>query len=265
MSIVIRPSSLPQFADCQRRSAARMFAIQIKEAGYSLREIASSVGASVGTATHTAVASCMTTKMNTGELGNQTEDEQRGVESLEQQIGYGVSWDPTTPNLSTGQRQVVRMYRSYRGTVAERVQPRAVERRLESRTRRGNVLSGQVDLTDVGIRDLKTGVLSRSNVAQYGAYSLLARAAGEDVARIIEDYVQRVDIDKEQPAPVEIVYPVRLAERVAANVIADVETKYESFISTGDNLTFAANPASVLCSDKFCPCRHTTFCEEHGR
>ena len=264
MSIVIRPSSLPQFADCQRRSAARMFAIQIKEAGYTLREIASSVGASVGTATHTAVASCMTTKMNTGELGNQTEDEQRGVESLEQQIGYGVSWDPTTPNLSTGQRQVVRMYRSYRGTVAERVQPRAVERRLESRTRRGNILSGQPDLVDDGIRDQKTGVMHRVSLQQLGAYSLLVRAAGGEVLSLTEDYIQRVDIEKEQPEPVEFRYDVGLAERVAANTIADVEERYAKFVETGDNLVFRANPSSQLCSAKWCPCHSSTFCREHA-
>ena len=240
-----------------------MFPLQIREAGYSLREIASSVGASVGTATHTAVASCMTTKMNTGELGNQTEDEQRGVASLEEQIGYGVSWDPTTPNLSTGQKQVIRQYRAYRSTVADRVRPTAIEYRLESRTKRGNVLSGQPDMVAGGVRDLKTGVVQRVGLAQLGSYSLLVRAAGAEVDSLIEDYVQRVAVDKEQPVPVEISYPVRLAERVASHIIADVEEKYQRFVDTGDNLVFQANPASVLCSDRWCPCFGSTFCQEH--
>ena len=242
-----------------------MFASEIKEAGYTLREIVSHVGASVGTGTHAAVASCMSAKMTTGELGNQTEDEQRGIASLEEQVGYGVVWDPTTPNLSTGQKQVVRMYRSYRAGVAPAVQPTAIERRLEFRTRRGNVLSGQVDLVERGLRDVKTGVLQRYNLAQYGAYSLLERAAQGEVAFLVEDYIKRVDIDKEQPAPVEVQYPVALAERVAANVIADVEEKYARFIASGDNLVFRANAGSVLCGDRFCPAFSSTWCEEHRR
>lgn len=261
--MIIRPSSLPGFLDCARRQAARSFPVEIKSHGYDLREIASSVGASVGTATHSAVASCLTAKMATGELGNQTEDEQRGVQSLEEQIGYGVQWDQTTPNLNTGHKQVIRMYRSYRNTVAQAVKPVAIEQRLEFKTRRGNVLSGQPDLTDDGIHDLKTGVVSRPNGAQYGAYSLLTRASGRDVARIIEDYVQRVDVDKEQPTPVALAYDVELSERVAANTIARVEALYEDFLASGDILTWPANPQSVLCGDRFCPAHSTNSCREH--
>ena len=239
-----------------------MFSVQIIDAGYRLREIYSSVGASVGTATHAAVASCMTEKMNSGNLGNQTEDEQRGLASLEETVGYGVSWDQTTPNLSTGQKQVVRMYRSYRFTLAEVVHPRAVERRLEFKTKAGNVLSGQVDITDEGLRDLKTGVVRRANGAQYGAYSLLARISGETVSRIVEDYVQRVDVQRDQPPPLEVAYDVRLSERVAANTIAEVESRYARFMANGDNMVFSANPNSVLCGERFCQAHGTNWCEE---
>jgi len=265
MTFIIRPSSLPMFFDCARRQAARSFPVEIVSAGYQLRQIASSVGASVGTATHSAVASCMTAKMATGELGNQSEDEDRGVEEFGKQISYGVSWDATTPNAGTGKRQVVRQYRAYRGTTANRVIPIAVEQRIECRTRRGNVLSGGIDLTDDGIRDLKTGVTARSNLAQYGCYSMLVRAGGRSVQHIIEDYIARVKVDDEQPAPVEIAYDVALAERVAANAVARVEQMYDEFIATGDNMVFPANPNSVLCADKFCPCRHTDFCMEYRR
>lgn len=240
-----------------------MFPSQVREAGYTLREIPSSIGASVGTGTHTAISSCMTTKMHTGELGNQTEDEQRGVASIEEQVGYGVLWDDTTPNISTGQRQVVKQYRAYRSTVAGRVQPKEIEKRIECPTKRGNILSGQPDLVDDGIRDVKTGVVHRVSLAQLGAYSLLTRAAGHGVARLVEDYIQRVDIAKEQPAPVEFNYDVELAESVAANVINDVEEKYARFAETGDNLVFRANPSSVLCSSRWCACFGSTFCREH--
>lgn len=242
-----------------------MFPAQIIEAGYGLREVSSSVGASVGTATHAAVASCLTEKMKSGSLGNQTEDEQVGVASLEENVKMGVSWDQTTPNLSTGAKQVIRMYRAYRFSTAENVNPHAVERRLEFKTKSGNMLSGQVDISDEGVRDLKTGVTARSNGAQYGAYSLLARMSGEAVSRIVEDYIARVDINKDQPFPVEVPYDVRLSERVAAHAIEDVERKYERFIAEGENLVFSANPNSVLCGDRFCPAWGTTWCQEHRK
>lgn len=251
--------------DCNRRQAARMFPIQIREAGFTLREIDSSVGASVGTGTHTAVGSCMAAKMATGELGNQTEDEQRGLAELEERIKFGVRWDVTTPNLNTGQKQVLRQYRAYRIKVAPTVYPNAIETRMECRTRRGNVLTGQPDLADGGVRDLKTGTVSRSNIAQLGSYSLLRRSQGHDVARLFEDFVQRVDVDKPQPDPVTIEYDRELAERVAGSIIADIETKYERFIATGDNLAFMANPNTMLCGEKWCPAWGTTFCQEWKR
>ena len=240
-----------------------MFPVEIRSAGYTLREVPSSVGASVGTGTHSAISSCMTVKMNTGELGNQTEDEQRGLESLSKQIGNGVQWDATTPNLNTGQKQVVRQYRTYRLHVAPAIQPREIEKRLIVPTRRGNLLSGQPDLVDNGIRDVKTGVVHRVSLAQLGAYSMLTRASGGNVDKLTEDFVQRVPIDKPQPEPVEFDYDVSLAEQVAANLIADIEEKYERFAETSDNLTFRANPSSMLCSDRWCPCFGTTFCREH--
>lgn len=243
-----------------------MAPITIKDAGYTLRYIAPSVGASVGTATHAAVALAMTEKMNTGTLPPDNVAEDAGVQELTKRIqAEGVQWDGTTPNINTGQKQVRRQYRIYRLTLAETLQPIAVERRITIPTRKGNVLSGQIDLTDEGIRDLKTGTVSRSNMAQYGGYSMLRRSEGGTVSRIIEDFVQRVPIDEAQPAPVEIAYDVSLAERVAAQVVSDIEEKYQRFLDTGDNMVFMANPSSVLCSEKFCCAYNTTFCEEWKR
>jgi hypothetical protein len=265
MTIVIRASSTSLWPDCSRRQAARMFPIQIREQGYELREIPSSVGASVGTGTHSAVAACMETKMVSGELGNAVENEQAGLASLEEEVKRGVRWDQTTRDLNTAQKQVIRMYRTYRLHVAPDIQPRAVERRLNFTTKRGNTVSGAVDATDAGMHDLKTGVMRRSNIAQYGTYSLLGRAAGETVDHIIEDYIPRVDIDKPQPVPEQIVYDPKMAERVAVRIILDVETKYDEFIESGDNMVFMANPNSNLCGDRFCPAWGTSFCEEWRR
>lgn len=265
MTISIRASSTSMWPDCARRQAARMFPIQIREAGYELREIPASVGAAIGTGTHTAVASCLTEKMANGELGNQTADEQAGIQSLEERIRHGVRWDSCTPNLNTGTKQIIRQYRSYRIAVAPHIHPQQIETRIECTTKRGNVLSGQPDLVDHGVDDLKTGTVQRSSIAQLGAYSLLRRSQGHKVRRVREVFVQRVDVDKEQPAPREIEYDLRIAERVAANIITDIELKYAAFIESGDNLVFMANPNTMLCGSKWCPAHGTTFCSEWRR
>jgi len=261
--VLLRPSNFPMWPDCQRRTAARMFGTEIADAGYHLREIATSVGASVGTATHTAVAHCLTEKMQGRGVPPDVDCTDKGIDELRKRIAdEGVQWDATTPNLNTAQRQVQRQYKIYRLVVAERINPVAVEHRVTVNTIRGNKLSGQIDCADTGIRDLKTGTVARNNIAQYGGYSMLRRGEGHAVPTITEDYVPRVAIDKEQPPPLEIAHNPQLAEAVAARIIQDIESAYEQFRSTGDNLTFLANPASVLCSDRFCLAHGTDWCEE---
>lgn len=254
------------WSDCQRRQFARMAPITVKDAGYNLMPRSPSIGASVGTATHAAVAFAMTTKMTTGELPSDIHCTDCGIAELESRIrAEGVQWDGVTPNLNTGHKQVKRQYMTYRLHLAEQLQPTDVERRITVQTKRGNVLSGQIDLYDTGIRDLKTGTVSRSNIAQYGGYSMLKRSEGSRAQHIIEDFVRRVPLDKEQPPPSPIDYDVALAERVAGNVIADIEERYERFRQSGDNMIFNANPNSVLCGDKFCTAYGTNWCEEWKR
>lgn len=251
------------YPDCNRRGAARIFQREIKEAGYTLRELGRSVGASVGTATHAAVANAMGEKMFKGTLPPDAQAEDAGMTALKDSIEReAVMWDATTPNLNTAQKQVRRQYRVYRLTLAEELVPLAIERRIEIPTRRGNILSGQIDLTDEGVRDLKTGTTARGNMAQYGSYAMLRRAEGGHVDHIIEDFVRRVPIDKPQPNPVAIPYDVEISQRVAAQIINQVEDAYDRFTETGDHMTFTANPNSMLCMERWCPAYKTDFCQE---
>lgn len=251
------------YPDCNRRGAARIFQREIREAGYTLRELGRSVGASVGTATHAAVANAMGEKMWKGTLPPDSQAEDAGMAALKESIEREqVMWDTTTPNLNTAQKQVRRQYKVYRLTLAEELVPLAIERRIEIPTRRGNILSGQIDLTDEGVRDLKTGTSKRGNMAQYGSYAMLRRAEGGHVDHIIEDFVARVAIDKPQPNPEAIHYDVDLSQRVAAQIINQVEEGYERFMVAGDNEVFTANPNSMLCMERWCPAYKTDFCEE---
>lgn len=261
--IIIRPSYLSGWPDCQRRTAARMFPSVIRDWGYQLNPREPSVGAIVGTATHSAVAHILQAKMDTGELGNITEMEHRGLESLTKELSFGVSWDETTPSQNVAQQQVVRQAKAYRATTAQRVIPIAVERRLECKTAAGNTLSGQIDCMTDAIRDTKTGRVQRQNIVQYGGYALLVKWGGGQVSRLVEDYIKRVSVKQDQPAPIEISYNTEFAEILAARVIASVEAEYAEFAQTGDNLVFSANPSSQLCGPKYCTAFGTNFCREH--
>jgi hypothetical protein len=234
----------------------------LHEHGYAFRQGISPVGAAIGTATHAAVAHTMQEKANTGHCANETETEQCGLQSLSEEIGKGVRFDAISDNLNTAQKQVIRQYRSYRLHLADTINPISIERRITVETQRGNLLSGAMDLADAGIRDLKTGVQQRVNIAQYGVYSLLRRSEGDTPTYLCEDYIRRVAISKEQPAPVVVTYNREFAERVAASIINDIEMKFERYMETQDPLTFLANPASQLCSDRYCPCFQSPFCPE---
>uniref|UniRef100_A0A6M3KGB7 PD-(D/E)XK endonuclease-like domain-containing protein n=1 Tax=viral metagenome TaxID=1070528 RepID=A0A6M3KGB7_9ZZZZ len=265
MPIIIRPSSLPSFPDCARRTAARLAPNIVKEMGYDLRQLPQRAGPAVGTATHAAVAHTMQSKIDTGSSANQTETEQAGLQALDDTTANGVEWDGVTPNFNTAQKQVLRHYRVFRLHLEDDLRPKTVERRIEKVTKRGNTLSGQPDVTDDGVMDLKTGVARRANGSQYGAYALLLRADGDPASHITEDYIQRVAIDKEQPVPQQISYDVELSERIAGRIIMDIERAFEEFEREGDNLVFLANPGSMLCSDRWCQAWGTSFCEEGKR
>lgn len=258
----IRVSSLPQYPDCPRRTAAKLWQAAIGEAGYELRQVESSIGASVGTGTHAAAAFDLEERMD-GREPNTTESEQRGIQALEDDIQDGVIWDKTSPNLSTAQKQVIRQAKQYRNDVVPATQPVAVEQRYKATTPGGRTLTGQSDLLDQAmLRDTKTGKMQRVNLAQYGGYSLLLKSNGLRVDRIGEDFIQRVSIRDPQPPVATKEYPVAQAERVAYGIIQAMEADLDQFEADGTPQAFLANPASMLCSPEYCPAFGTAFCPE---
>ena len=117
-------------------------------------------------------------------------------------------------------------------------------------------------MTDDGIHDLKTGTSRRVNISQYGVYSLLRRSEGETVEHLTEDYIQRVAIDKWQPAPVQVAHDRQYSEEVAVSIIADIEQRAAEFEISVNPLVFMANPASQLCSERYCPAFKSNWCPE---
>ncbi len=271
--IVARPSSLPGWSDCARRTAARLFRPMIEAAGFELRSLEHHVGASVGTGVHKAAAVSLQAKLDTGELGSEDDAVAAGIAEFNEQSVQGIIWDDTTHTKNVGQQQVARMAKTYRTKVAPKINPVAVEERLKARVSERMIISGTKDVLarePDAIRDLKTGKIQRANAAQYGAYSLLQRSHGTaPVKRLVEDFIRRSSLKTPQPEPTALEYDVGAAEQEAREILRDIErslAEFERRLAVGDlppEGSFMANPTSMLCSDRYCPAWGTNFCRAH--
>ena len=265
-TIVIRASSTSDYPDCCRRVAAKLWPQIVASAGYDLRETVPSVGAAVGTSVHSAGEYSLRSKIDTGEIGNDNEAEDRAIGAFQSEIEHGVLWDQTTQKSDDAKRQIARMVKMYRRRIAPGLQPVAAEKRFEAEWRPGIVVSGQVDhieLSPQGPGDLKTGTRLRSYAAQLGSYSLLCKTHQRPWENARAYFLPRAPLSQDQPPPLVIDYDGDIARRTAEAVIDRMASDVEQFKKTGDPWSFPANPNSMLCSPQFCPAHGTLFCREH--
>lgn len=272
---VIRPSGLVSFVDCARRWAANHMADELAEAGYVLSgQPLLHIGAAVGSGVHAAAAWTLETKRDTGELGSEGEAVDRAITEFEDRANAeGLHFDETTGNIGTARQQIARMTRSYRQHIAPVVEPRLVETRLEADIGGGWRLSGQGDVLagdpKADVRDIKSGVRRRSNGAQYGAYALIFQAHGFNATGVIEDFIPRVRLRDEQPAPTSTQIDVHVAQAEAVAAMQDIQRSVAEFqrrLTAGEPMpetALRANPASQLCSARFCRAWGTRFCRAH--
>lgn len=267
----LRPSSLTSWPDCERRGAAWMLRREVEAAGFKLNESRQSIAASVGTGTHAGAATILKEKIKTGEPGNLTEAEQAALESLYQTIREGVIFDDTTTNPNTAERQVLRMVKTFHVNLAPIIQPIAVEERLKAAIEPGFILSGQKDVSTIepgAVRDLKTGVINRTHAAQLGAYALLELTHGTAIVEGRIDFIKRVRVNKEQPPPVSVKYPLKEIQFVAMHRIKRIISEVKEFRRRLESGTappewaFDVNPNSMLCRKKNCPAWGSSFCNE---
>lgn len=271
---VIRASSLNAYADCPRRAAASILRAEIEDAGYRLTRSGRSVGALVGTATHAGAAAILT-DMIAGEpprLNSAHEDAAMAAwtEGLADDDEGALHLDATTKTVREGEVQVRALVGRYAAEVAPAKEPVAVERRLEARL--GSlVLSGQADLiiANGGPDDLKTGARYPNAMPQVGAYVLLARAhrllgkhAGLDWLprpRGTAKPYERIELDADHAADV--------AMAALARIEGDIG-RFREAVAAGSpspELTFPANPSSMLCGPKYCAAHGTDYCREHRK
>jgi hypothetical protein len=116
-------------------------------------------------------------------------------------------------------------------------------------------------------------IARRYNYGQIGAYSLLSRSNHPEipVEKLRVQFIQRVPLKKEQPLPVTEEYDQPTAEQAAVSALKHIMLDVNEFrrrTMEGDappEHAFMANPASLLCSPKFCPAFGTGFCREHKK
>lgn len=268
---VARASGFPNFNDCERRGFAKMMPEIVRAAGFELRETPQTIGAAVGQSCHSAAAYTLQQKLSFGELGNASEAEDRAIATFGEEMQRGVLWDNVTHERGTGQRQVQRMVKAYRASVAPRIEPELVEKRFSAKWGQPDpakptlmLVSGQPDCYEnEAIQDLKTGKIARVNLVQYGTYALLARGHDHPVTKIREDYLPRVSLKKEQPSAETIEMDAAVAETEAMATIERFARGMIEFLKTGNPTALAANPQSMLCGANYCPAHSTKFCRAH--
>lgn len=260
---VIRASSLPQYPDCPRRHAARSFGEDVTRAGFELRRIPPSIGAAIGTGTHAALTHVMQKRIDGQDIDAAAMDA-IAVEAIDKEISDGVVWDDTTTSAGAAHRQAIRQAKAILQCFGEEILPVAVEESMQAEMGDGFVLRGHVDVREAGrILDFKTGTVQRANQAQYGGYSLLARANGHDVTRLAEIYVKRVGPTKPQPDATMTEYAQAECERAAWTIAQSIKRGLAAFRETGDAWEFLPNPNSMMCSPDYCPAWGTEFCKAH--
>jgi hypothetical protein len=285
--LFVRASSLPWYADCARRSAARMWKTTILAAGYQLRTCDMSIGAAVGSGVHAGAGLMLTEKATTGRLAPIDAATDAAIEEMRRRmVEDGASYDQATPGPLQAEAQLLAMTKAYAVYIAPKVKPVLVERRLEAtvpHSKMGFVLSGQQDVLarEPGrIRDLKTGKARGNYKPQLGSYALLAKShpevlGGVAVDGAVEDFVQRIGfkkMEKEgQPEPVSYSHDLAGAEAAAMAVLRMMDDHLDLFLNgdparylmPGDPWAFPANPSSKLCGPKYCEAFGTAFCKEH--
>jgi len=142
-------------------------------------------------------------------------------------------------------------------------EPELVEKGMRAQISKSEV-SCTVDLFLIRgeLKDLKTGARKpRRPDVQMGVQSLVTRAnLGERVKGLAMTHLARVPVTKRQPAPLDIPIRQAAAEQLVLETVRRMERDVAEWTATGDPASFAANPGSFLCSEKYCPAWNSRWC-----
>ena len=262
MTINIRCSMLPSYPDCPRRAAVKQYRSTIIDMGYELRELPRGVGASIGSGYHAAVKLAMETKRDSGKSANVNDAIENGILEFKKNTENGVMWDTVTNNSNTAEKQIQQLTRVFYDQAENCINPVNVETKRKVIPADGFELTGSSDTeTETEILDWKSGVKMRPCHAQLGGYRLMQRSTGaKPVTKLSQYYNPRVSLKKAHPGITVYSYDPRVCEAEAAQTIKRIMFDVNKFLETQNPISFAANPMSMMCNDRFCPAWGTKFC-----
>ncbi len=125
------------------------------------------------------------------------------------------------------------------------------------------IFTGQIDMQtkDFIIDDLKTSKKESFWAPQLGGYAVLLetnkKLVNSNVCRVT--HVPRVKKHK-NPIAAQIIYDTQDCKKIGKRYIHEISQKYTHFLENENPEIFLANPASYLCSEKYCQAHGTEFC-----
>lgn len=263
----IRASTLSSWNDCPRRESAKIFSSLIESAGFRLHhEMKKIVGAVIGTGVHAGAGLALKGKMN-GCVFKYQDMEEAGITAFRDEIKDGIIYDDLSPNNNTCEKQIQRISQVYWKKYYPFIEPLAIERSISAEINDDYTLTGHPDvITNTEIRDLKCGKNDKIHMPQLGGYSLLSRANQISIPdKLYIDWIPRSDIRKPQKESKTFTYDAQEAEALASSVIETIIYQHAKFLTNGCELSFPANPNSILCGSKWCPAYGTDWCKMKRR
>ena len=274
--IGIRASILPGYLDCQLRAAVTVLGSDFREHGYEIARPRSNIGALFGSGMHGGGEAALKELMLAGSMMPLSAIEDASITAFRARHAEEVEYesdlvmDEDSPTIDAAEAQLRRAARQWRADVLESANPIAVESYVEADLLPGVKLTGHADLLHLDgqgtrrrLRDLKTSRRKQTGAkfqSQIGAYSLLFRSEGYETTDAQIDHLRRVPISKPQP-PMEMEpLEVEACEQIAHSTLTDFATKALAFRDDGDPSRFLVNPASMLCSPRFCRAFGSAVC-----
>ena len=274
--IRIRASILPGYLDCQLRAAVAVLGSDFREHGHTIARPKSNIGALFGSGMHGGGEAALTELMLRGSTMPLSAIEDASIAAFRARHAEEVEhdgdlvMDDDSPTIDAAEASLRRAARQWRLDVLESAHPIAVESYVEADLVPGVKLTGHADLLHLDgqrdrrtLRDLKTSRRKQTGTkfqSQIGAYSLLFRSEGYEVTDAQIDHLRRVPIAKPLPAMEMEPLEVEACESIAHSTVTDFATKALAFREDGDSSRFLVNPASMLCSPRFCRAWGSAVC-----
>lgn len=263
MSINIRASSLSSYIDCPRRAAASILKSELYTHGYVFNYSRRSIGASIGKASHYGSEVVVDSLIKQQSLPSSSFAVECAISKLKEELLCETIYDGITKDMNEAEKQTIILVNSFiKDALPHIVEPSNIETYREAEICGGFKLTGHSDIESIdAIYDLKFGARFNNYHQQLGAYSMLSNAHKEKKTDAVIVNIARTPIKKTFIGAQIKKYNVCECEDLAKFTIQRIISDINLYNKTQNPNSFCANPSSVLCGAKYCPCYNTNWCK----